>query len=90
MTLSMKSFFGILCSILYFLLVAAENFAVKMDSATFYRRKRWKVRVLGGDDGESCDYLMDGSYTGYSGSKLRRIVKAPPWTLKFDIFALNF
>jgi len=41
---------------------------------------------MGGDDGESIDYLMDGSDTGYIGG----IVKAPPWTLKFDIFALNF
>jgi len=61
-----------------------------MDSGTFYRRKRWGVRVLGGDEGESSDYLMDGPDTGYSGSKRGRIVKAPPWTLEFDIFALHF
>jgi len=45
---------------------------------------------LGGDEGESSDYLMDGPDTGYSGSKRGRIVKAPPWTLEFDIFALHF
>ena len=40
-----------------------------MDSGTFYRRKWWEVRVLGGDDTESSDYLMDGSDTGYMGVK---------------------
>jgi len=30
-----------------FLLLAAENLAVRMDSGTFCLRKRWEVRVLG-------------------------------------------
>jgi len=42
-----------------------------MDAGTFYRRKRWEVRVLGGDDGDSSDALMDDSDTGYMGVKRR-------------------
>jgi len=74
----------------YFVLLTAENLAVRMDSGTFYRRKRWEVRVLGGDDAESSDYLMDGSDTGYMWVKGGGVVKAPPWTLKLDMCALNF
>jgi len=29
----------------------------------------WEVRLLGGDDGKSSNYLMDGCDTGYMGVK---------------------
>jgi len=65
----MESYFLVFYA-LHFLLLTAENLAVRMDSRTFYRRKRWKVRVLGGVDGESSDYFMDGSDTGHMGVKI--------------------
>jgi len=65
----MESYFLVFYAV-HFLLLTAENLAVRMDSGTFYRRKSWEVRVLGGDDGESSDYyLTGGSDTGYMGSK---------------------
>jgi len=60
----MESYFLLFYAV-HFLLLTAENLAVRMDSGTFYRRKRWEVRVLGGDDGKSSNYLMDGSDTGH-------------------------
>jgi len=59
----MESYFLFFYAV-HFLLLTAENLAVGMESGTFYRRKRWEVRVLGGDDGKSRNYLMDGSGTG--------------------------
>jgi len=64
----MESYF-FLFYVVHFLLLTAENLAVRMDSGTFCRRKRWEVRVLGGDDGKSSNYLMDGSDSGYMGVK---------------------
>jgi len=62
----MESYFLVFYAV-HFLLLTAENLAVRMESGTFYRRQRWEVRVLGGDGGESSGYLMDGSDTAYMG-----------------------
>jgi len=64
----MESYF-LLFYVVHFLLLTAENLAVRMDSGTFCRRKWWEVRVLGGDDGKSSNYLMDGCDTAYMGVK---------------------
>jgi len=54
-------FFVILCSA--FLITYSRKYCCI--SGTFCRRKRWEVRELGGDDGKSSNYLMDGSDIGY-------------------------
>ena len=63
LTLLMESYFLLFYAV-HFLLLTAENLAVRMDSGTFYRIKRWEVRVFGGDDGKSSNYVIDGSDTG--------------------------
>ena len=46
LTLSMESYFLFFYAV-HFLLLTAETLAVRMDSGTFCRRKRWEVKVLG-------------------------------------------